>query len=446
MPDSDKPINIDKALETAETPTENTSKSSATVSPETEPQKQTPKPDSEQPKPPKTQPAQQPDIPQTKETAETPSEPKKEPKEPEKIPQKPEQSSKIGKTSNIVQDWLKKTGWKENPFTFSINPELFVGYKDQTRRILMAIEEKHKIILLYGPTGSGKTTLLKWITGNLSRDFDTIYIAKPPEHPDEFVNIFNNKFKRGFLSSLRSNIKNIYQIPDFLAKKLKNKHLVVIVDEAHEAKTEVLEWLRVLSDQVEGMSLLISGLPVFEQNIRSTLETFRKRISAKVELLSITKEETRELISRRIRHVGGKGDEFNQLIDYIFNKTNGFPREIIRLCDEIVNQAILKDTTISEELIAKEEIEEEYVYSSIIEKMTPLQKQVIELLGTNAMSPGQLVDTIGTEKYKSRQHAVRSINNIVKRLYEDGYLERLKAEKTFVYSLSGKLRTIVVKR
>jgi len=430
MADDSTSMDNEKPVEAAETPTETDSET-----PKSEPEQ--PEPESAEPEKPPEQQAQQAQPSQTKET-----EPKKEPHKPEQ-PEKPVKSKKAG---NVVQDWLRKTGWKQNPFTFSILPDLFVGYKEQSRRILMAIEEKHKIILLYGPTGSGKTTLLKWITSNLSSKFDTIYIAKPPEHADEFVNIFNNKYKRGFLSSLRSNIKNIYQISDFLTKKLKNKHLIVLVDEAHESKTEVLEWLRVLSDQVSNMSLVISGLPVFEQNIKSTLETFRKRISAKVELLSLTKEETRELISRRIQYVGGKGTEFDNLSDHIFEKTNGFPREVLRICDELVNQAILKDTDITEALIESEEIEEEYVYANIIDKMTPLQKQVIELLSTNAMAPGQLVDTIGTEKYKSRQHAVRSINNIVKRLYEDGYLERAKAEKTFVYSLSGKLRTIVVKR
>jgi hypothetical protein len=115
------------------------------------------------------------------------------------------------------------------------------------------------------------------------------------------------------------------------------------------------------------------------------------------------------------------------------------------MCDELINEAILKDTDVSEELVSKEEIEE-YVYPSIIEKMTPMQKQVIDLLSKNSLSPGQIVDSIGIEKYKSRQHAVRSINNIVKKLYEEGYLERAKADKTYIYSLSGKLRTIVVKR
>jgi len=349
------------------------------------------------------------------------------------------------KQQGIVKNWLKRMGWRGNPFTFSIIPDLFVGYKEQTKRILMAIEEKHKIILLYGPTGSGKTMLLKWIIKNMNENFDMLYVAKPPSRPEEFVEIFNNKFRRGLFAFIMPNIKNIYQIPEFIVKKTKGRHLIVLFDEAHESNTNVLEWLRVLSDQVNNMSLLISGLPVFEDNIKGVLETFRKRISAKVELLSLTKEETKQLIEMRIKYVGGKGNEFDKIIDYIFEKTQGFPREVLRICDELVNDAMLKDTEITEELVAKEEKEEAYVYSSVVEKMTPLQKQVINLLSKNALSPGQIVESINLEKYKSRQHAVRSINNIVKKLYEDGFLERAKAEKTFVYSLSGKLNTIVVK-
>ena len=49
------------------------------------------------------------------------------------------------------------------------------------------LEEKHKIILLVGPTGSGKTTLLKWSSDRLPKGFDFIFIGKPPEKPEEFV-------------------------------------------------------------------------------------------------------------------------------------------------------------------------------------------------------------------------------------------------------------------
>lgn len=345
--------------------------------------------------------------------------------------------------------WFSAKGWSNNPFTFAILPSLFVGYKEQASRLMLFLEEKHKFLLVVGPTGSGKTTLLKWIQGNLAGS-DTLYIGKPPETPADFVDIFNEKFKKPwFLRPFSPKIKNIYQVPDFLNKQLKKKHLVVFIDEIHEANLEILEWLRVLGDQVDSISFLLSGLPNFDHDLSSKLETFRKRITAKIELLSLTKEETQQLIQRRIQHVGGQGNEFPQdVVDFIYSRSGGFPREVLRLCDEFINQAILKGSqNISLNLFGgmKEQQVEEQVYLDVLEKMTPMQKEIIEVLAQKPLSPGQIANSLNLEKYKSRQHAVRSVNNILKFLLKQDYVERTQFEKTFVYSLTPKIKTLMVK-
>ncbi len=344
-------------------------------------------------------------------------------------------------------EWFTEMRWKTNPFTFSILPELFVGYKPQLERLLLALQERHKFVYLAGPTGSGKTTMLKWIEEQLAKEFDVLYIAKPPEKAEQFIDIFNSHYKKPWYAFWNSHIRNIYEIPQFLNMKLKDKHLVVMFDEAHESEIDVLEWLRVLSDHVNNMSVLLSGLPVFEAHLKDHLETFRKRIAAKIELVSLTKEETESLIRKRIRHVGGSGNEFSpELLDFIFSQSGGFPREVLRICDELVNQAILSGAREFAMQPAAQEQVAAQVSLSILDEMTPMQKEIVELLTKNTMSPGEIANTLDLAKYKSRQHAVRSINNIMKKLYEDGYLERRRSDKAYIYSLSGKLRTIVVKR
>ncbi len=344
-----------------------------------------------------------------------------------------------------AKEWFRLRRWEGNPFTFSILPTILVGYDEQKQRILLNLEEKHKFILISGPTGSGKTTLLKWVQVCLSKDFDMLYISKPPKNPEQFIEIFGEKYRQPWFLRWLGGIKSIYQLPDFLNKKLKKRHLVVLFDEAHESNTEVLEWLRVLGDQVENISFLLSGLPVFEDQLISRLETFSKRIAAKIELLSLTKEETKELIRRRIQNAGGSGTEFNEeLTNIIYEKSGGFPREIIRLCDEAVNNAIISNSNISLPE-TKAEMPKEAITPNFLDKMTPMQKEVIELLSKKQLSPGQIADSLDLGKYKSRQHAVRSVNNIVKKLQADGYLERAQHEKTFLYSLTPKIRTLMVK-
>jgi len=347
------------------------------------------------------------------------------------------------------EKWFETKRWKENPFTFNIYPYLFVGYQEQINRLLLMLLEKHKFVFVSGPTGSGKTTLLKWVEKMSGKAYDILYIGKPPSKSEDFALIFNEKFKIKWpMSMFKQGLKNIYQVPDFLNKKLKRRHLVIMIDEVHEASVETLEWLRVLGDQVTNISFVLAGLPVFDDKLMDKLETFRKRIVAKIDLTSLTKEETEEMIRKRIKHVGGTGDEFSkELLDFIHARSGGFPREILRVCDELVTKAILRgETEIKKEYIENSESQrEERVSLEILDTFTPMQRDIVETLSQRSLSPGQIADSLSLDKYKSRQHAVRSVNNILKMLLADGYVERQQSEKTFVYSLTPKIKSLLVR-
>ncbi|MDI6720826.1 MAG: ATPase, T2SS/T4P/T4SS family [Candidatus Aenigmarchaeota archaeon] len=351
-------------------------------------------------------------------------------------------SQKTEPRSLTPKEWFEKVGWNGNPFTFTILPELFVGYSDQTSRLLSAVEEKHKIILVVGPTGSGKTTTLKWMALRLPANYDYVYIGKPPKHADDFVQIFNEKYTSWFIFS---RIKNVYQLPSFLNRRIGKKHLVVMYDEAQESSIDILEWMRVLGDQVSNMSIVISGLPSFESQL-DNLETLRRRIAAKISLLSLTKEETKNLIRKRIQNVGGSGSEFSEdAMDYVYQKTGGFPREILRLCDDMIHQAMNSEKfVITAEYAEKESVQEAPPPLRFMEEMTPMKKELMEML-ISPMTPGQIADTLDLQKYKSRQHAVRSVNNILKRLMDDGAVERKRLDKAFVYQLKPHIKNLVVK-
>ncbi len=351
------------------------------------------------------------------------------------------------------KEWFNKVGWQANPFTFSILPQLFVGYSDQTQRILRVLEEKHKVSLIIGPTGSGKTTMLKWVTANLPSDFDYIYIGKPPMKPEEFVDIFNVKYRSNwvirFLFPGAAYARTLYDIPYFLNRKIGKKHLVVMLDEAHESPMEILEWLRVLSDQVENMSILLTGLPVFEKQL-SEIETLKKRIINKIELISLTKEETEHLIRKRIQHVGGTGDEFSkEVIDIIYERTGGFPRDIIRMGNEMIDVGVkFGKTIITADLVqngGRREEAQPQTPAMTLENLTPMQKEVVERL-IRPMTPGDIANALDLAKYKSRQHAVRSVNNVLKQLMGERIVERARADKAFLYQLSPQMKNIVVRK
>ncbi|MFH0836891.1 MAG: ATPase, T2SS/T4P/T4SS family [Candidatus Aenigmatarchaeota archaeon] len=336
---------------------------------------------------------------------------------------------------NLI-DWYTKLGWNQNPFTFEILPQALVGYKEQINQITTALKSRQKILLVIGPTGSGKTTFLKWLTHNML-EYDFLFLGKPPETPEELIFLLNLKYKPFFWSKLES----LYQIPSFLAKR---KPLVIICDEAHETEISTLEWIRVLSDQTPNLHIIFSALPVFENKLRTRLETLRKRIASRVELLSITKEEMVEMIRKRIIFAGGTDalPFTNDAIDHIFNQSGGFPREIIRISNNLINRAAeLDKDMITPDILEKPSAESDKIN---VNDIPDKQKQILEIL-LQPMTTHEIVEQLGLETFKSKTHGLRAINNILKRLLELGYVERSRKNRNFVYTISPRLQTIFVK-
>lgn len=347
-----------------------------------------------------------------------------------------------------VKDWFDKQNWKDNPFTLNVIPSIFVGYETQKAQLIACIQENHKVALLLGPTGSGKTTALEWLCERFKNDKRIVkFLPKPPNSLEDMLEFFNLIFKPKWpLSLFYKKVKNINELPNFLNKKLENKKMFLLVDEAHEADILVLQWFRVLIDQVENLYLILSALPNFEETLIKKLETFHKRVTIKIILRTLSENDVKELITKRIEYVAktskGKNPFTEDAIKAIYEETGGFPREVIRVCSQAVHKAIeLNLETIDANLIRKGE-ESHFDFS--LSRMPKKQREVLEAIRNNKNTPNEILDSIDLSTYKSRYHALRSVNNILQRLMKEGYVERRKQGKTYYYTLSSKLRTLLV--
>lgn len=361
-----------------------------------------------------------------------------------------------------LENWLNQLKWKENPFTLKIDPSLFVGYEDQLKKLISHIREGHKVALVTGSTGSGKTTLLKLMETDLDRDYDVLYISKPPRKED-LKDIFLSKYKIPFLQRLFGVKVGLHDLHVHLNKKLGQKKLLMLLDETHEADIEVLKWLRTISDQVDNMQIVLAGLSTVEDMLRNNLETLRSRIMTHIELINLKREDSRELISKRIKSVGGEDTApfTEKCVNEIYGLTGGFPREILKICNKLVQKAIeenkleidsvnlyLKSESSTEEQEKEEPKEsvEIMLKKDFMNDLSYKQRKIIHLLDENKeLFPSDIAEKLGFDKYKSKQHAVRSVNNILKRLSKMGYVDRKSMGKGFVYFLNIKTKNLLIK-
>ena len=372
------------------------------------------------------------------------------------------------KKNNYMGEDSNGFGWSQNPFTFKILPELFIGYEDEMKSVERGIKKGSKVTLLLGPTGSGKTTLLKRLIME-GIDSEILYLPKPPKVPEDLVNIFLSHVDKGFISRLftRKNNVNLYSLSDYVNMKLKGQQIVLIIDEAHEATIETMEWLRTISDQITSMTLVLAGLPVLENKIKNELETFYRRVDTKVKLTNLSRIETRELIKRRIEWAGGEDIKpfTARMIDFIYEKTGGFPREILRACHEYVELASKKGVTMID-IDISDDIEERHrsyefkreappvkevknkvtVYESI-DELPQKQRDIIDILteAGKGLTPTEIVERMNPKEYKNKDNAIRSVNNILRRMGAEGLVIRERKGKAYKYSLSETLKTATVK-
>ena len=134
----------------------------------------------------------------------------------------------------------------------------------------------------------------------------------------------------------------------------------------------------------------------------------------------------------------------DEAIDAIYERTHGFPREVLRVCNNMINEAIEKNEFVIRPRLVTYEVKKEKETTNVMETLTPMQRRVIELL-KNPLTPGQLADMLDLGKYKTRQHAVRSVNNVLKTLLRDNLVERTKEDKAYIYHLAPRVKTLVIK-
>lgn len=337
--------------------------------------------------------------------------------------------------------------WEGNPFTFKILPDLFVGHSQEVEQIISNISNGDKFALLLGPTGSGKTTLLKHIS-NKFPEFEILYLAKPPKDPKDWVTVFNHITKPRLSFLRRHNGVDLYNLSEKVNKKLGVRKCLIFVDECHEATQESLEWLRTITDQVENLTIILAGLPVFENMLKDNLETFLRRITLRIDLGCLSKPETREFIKKRIESLGG--DDIRPftpaIIDYIHEKTGGFPREVLKVCNDLTHKALQRGlTTIDTDFLEEADLPSQVSLESL-EALPARQKLIVDTLAKEgSLTPTEIVQKIQAKgEYKNQENAIRAVNNLARRLQSDGFLERKKTGKAFKYKISPRYQTLMV--
>ena len=234
-------------------------------------------------------------------------------------------------------------GLKENPFRLSPDPS-FMCMTDQHQEalsgLIYSVCTRPGLTVLVGEAGTGKTTLLYALLGLLEkRGFITAMCTNPTLTRQEFYDLVVMKFGVECASLLKS--RQLAALEERLRRnRTDGRPSVLIIDEAQRLSTELLEEVRLLlnleTPREKLLEIIVAGQPELTEILRRPeLRQLKQRVSCVCRLKPLAFEELKEYLHHRVTRAGLPAQSLfpGEVIELIFEYTNGIPRLVNSLCD-----------------------------------------------------------------------------------------------------------------
>ncbi|MGI9431843.1 MAG: ExeA family protein [Myxococcota bacterium] len=229
-----------------------------------------------------------------------------------------------------------------SPFEMTPDPAfLYLGdvHREGLATLVYGVESRKGFVLLTGEVGTGKTTLLHALLAQLDRKTLSAFIFNPRLEPLDFFRMLFDEF--GIEEKCATKAEYLLALNRFLIDRLeKDLPTLLIVDEAQNLSTEMLEEVRLLSNLETSTSKLIQimlvGQPeLWDKLCQPELRQLRQRIVLRHQLSPFEESETAEYVSERLRLAGytGKGIFKKSAIRALHKVTGGTPRVVNIVCD-----------------------------------------------------------------------------------------------------------------
>jgi type II secretory pathway predicted ATPase ExeA/cell division septation protein DedD len=227
--------------------------------------------------------------------------------------------------------------------------------------LVAGIRRREGILALMGEVGTGKTTLCRAVLQALDRRTFAAFVPDPFLSREDLLKTLLVDFGVVSVDEIRSGrLKGAsrtdlsYPLYDFLASLQPLKAFaVVMIDEAHNLATALLEEIRILSDLEKNheklLEVMLIGQPELQERLASTeMRQLSQRVSLRCELVPLAPDEVKAYIAHRLTVAGNDGRvEFTeQAVECLATASSGIPRVLNLICDRALLKAAWSGTSI----------------------------------------------------------------------------------------------------
>jgi general secretion pathway protein A len=239
--------------------------------------------------------------------------------------------------------YTKYFGLNEKPFRITPDPRyLFMSerHSEGLAHLVYGVKDSSGFIQLTGEVGTGKTTLVRTLLARIPKGIDIALILNPQLSEIEFLAAICEELKVA-LPEDRSSVKALVDTLNrrLLASHAAGKRTILLVDEAQNLSTGVLEQIRLLTNLETSKQKLLQIILIAQPELRkklsqSNLRQLAQRVTGRYHLEPLSKDESERYIEHRLKVAGGLGDIFDDRAKReVFRFSGGVPRLINVICD-----------------------------------------------------------------------------------------------------------------
>ncbi len=249
-------------------------------------------------------------------------------------------------------------GLNRNPFELSPDPSFMYRSeknKEALASIVYAVAKRKGFVVMTGEVGTGKTLIVRslfelWKSEGIA--FANIFA--PRLHVIDFLISVTADLGIKVTEATKGNL--LRALYGFLVTQFqKGLTTVLVIDEAHQISTAVLEEIRMLTNVETNKQKLVQVLLVGQPELDRKLDSFelrqlKQRIAIRCQLDPLCEEETRQYIEHRL-NLAGATSRANTIfpaetVDVVHRYSRGLPRLVNSICDHALVAAYARQVRI----------------------------------------------------------------------------------------------------
>ncbi len=250
--------------------------------------------------------------------------------------------------------YTKFFGLTEKPFAITPDPRyLFMSeqHSEALAHLVYGVSESGGFIQLTGEVGTGKTTLVRTVLGRLPAEVDVALILNPQLTSLEFLIAICEELGIPLPEDKRSAKALVDALNrHLLAAHARGRRTILLVDEAQNLSTDVLEQLRLLTNLETAKQKLLQVILIAQPELRDILardelRQLAQRVTGRYHLEPLSRDEAGLYIDHRLKVAGALGQIFDAAAKQeVFNLSGGVPRIMNVICDRAMLGAYSRET------------------------------------------------------------------------------------------------------